>query len=107
LPRHGSHFEVLWGERSLYDSREDSRRHRPEISIELPEELLSENARAATILRLRSSGSYGPHEYLLFPVVPRPWGPPAKRDGEMLSPSTGARSGALDWWAHPGRDPGD
>ncbi|HEY7862867.1 MAG TPA: hypothetical protein VIE39_04370 [Thermoanaerobaculia bacterium] len=107
LPQHGSDLEVWWGDRRLYDSREDSRRDRPSISLALPQELLDQNAREATVLSLRAAGTYGPHQYLLFPVVPRPWGAPAVREGSAwLSPSTGVRSGALDWWAHAGPEPG-
>jgi hypothetical protein len=107
LPQHGSDLEVWWGERRLYDSHEDSRRYRPSISVALPPELLEQNARETTTLSLRATGAYGPHQYLLFPVVPRPWGAPAVREGDAwLSPSTGVRSGALDWWAHSGTEPG-
>jgi hypothetical protein len=107
LPEHGSDLEVWWADRRLYDSREDSRRHRPFLSLALPEDLLGQNARGATVLHLRSVGVYGPNQYLLFPIVPRPWGAPAVREGgSWLSPSTGVRSGALDWWVHSGLEPG-
>jgi hypothetical protein len=91
----------------LYDSRGDSARHRPSISVDLPQDLLDQNVESDTSLRLRSSGAYGKDEYLLFPVIPRPWGAAAVREQSLeLSPSTGISAGGLDWWAHAGPEPG-
>ena len=89
--------------RLLYASAEDPSRSRPEISIPLPQDLLDENRRAPIRLRLAATGQYGPTQYLLFPVIPRPWSAPARRVGApALSPATGIVSGSLDWWAHSG-----
>ena len=87
----------------LYDSREDSERHRSFISVALPEALLGANRTEATRLTLVSRGAYDPTHYLLFPVIPAPWSRPAAREGSgALSPQSGVSAGALDWWAHPG-----
>ena len=83
----------------LYDSNEDRDRRRPYVDVPLGPELLAANQRGPVTLTLRSDGAYGETQYLLFPVIPRPWGAAAKREGsEALSPSTGIRSGSLDWW---------
>jgi hypothetical protein len=89
--------------RLLYASDADAARQRPEVTIALPQELLDENQRGGTALRLTSNGRYDSLHYLLFPVIPPPWGRPASREGSReLSPATGMRAGSLDWWAHPG-----
>ena len=91
------------GSRLLYVSPEDSSRRRPEISISLPQALLDENRRGKVRLRFVSVGQYEAVQYLLFPIIPRPWAAPAQRSGGSgLSPATGIRSGSLDWWAHAG-----
>jgi hypothetical protein len=96
-------LEVRAGSRLLYVSPKDSSRRRPEISIALPQDLLDENRREKVHVRLVSTGQFGPVQYLLFPVIPRPWAAPAQRPGASgLSPATGIVSGSLDWWAHSG-----
>ena len=83
----------------LYDSRKDPDRRRPYIEIPLTPELLAENREKPVTLTLVSHGFYAGTQYLLFPVIPRPWIRPAVREGsETLSPSTGLVSGGLDWW---------
>lgn len=90
----------------LYRSEKDAARSRPAITIPLPQSLLDANAAEATEIKVVSLGSYGDLDYLLFPVIPRPWRPRALRDGSrFLSPSTSLRSGSFDWWAHAGLDP--
>ncbi len=93
------------GSQVLYSSLEDSRRNRPQITIPIPDWLAASNSKEASIIEISSFGSYDPHHFLLFPVIPPPWAAPARRaDSSDLSPSTGVRAGSLDWWAHPGAD---
>jgi hypothetical protein len=101
-----AHLEVLGpGDRLLYSSVEDSDRERPFVTIPLPAWLLQANRKGRVELTLRSRGGYGATSYLLFPVIPPPFGSTARREGSRdLSPSTGIASGSLDWWAHPGAD---
>jgi len=76
-------------------------RERPDIAIPLPQWLLDQNGREAVELELVSVGDYGETSYLLFPVIPPPWGRAARRIGSPdLSPGTGCSGGSLDWWAH-------
>jgi len=83
----------------LYDSRGDTDRRRPFIEMPLSPEILAANQRGPVTLTLVSAGDYGESQYLLFPVIPAPWAPSAEREGSsVLSPSTGLRSGSLDWW---------
>lgn len=90
----------------LLSSLEITDRTRPALEIPLPQSLLDENQRDAIEIRIRSTGSYGPFSFCLFPVIPSPWASGARRVGsEWLSPSTGIRGGSLDWWAHSGTDP--
>ncbi len=102
-----AHLEVFGpGSRRLYSSIEDISREKPAITIPLPMWLLEMNRQGPVELELVSLGGYGPVEHLLFPVVPRPWGAPARREGNAgLSPSTGIADGSLDWWAHSGAEP--
>lgn len=99
-----ANFEILGpGSRRLYSSLDDTSRHRPSVTISLPDWLLEANRAGPTDLTLVSLGGYGLHSYLLFPVIPPPWGTPARRDGSPgLSPTTGISAGSLDWWAHTG-----
>ncbi len=91
------------GGRLLYSSAGDSNRERPFLTIPLPAWLLEANRKGPVELSLRSQGGFGPTSYLLFPVIPPPWGAPARREGsEALSPETGVLAGSLDWWAHAG-----
>jgi len=88
---------------TLYDSREDPMRDRPFITVALPDALLAANRRGPVNLTLVSRGTYDPTHYLLFPVIPPPWGTAAVRRGSReISPASGVGSGSLDWWAHPG-----
>jgi len=100
----GAHLEVFGpGSRLLYSSLQDSSRERPIITFALPGWLLEANRAGPVELGFVSRGAYSPIHYLLFPLVPPPWGTPARRDGsDHLSPATGIRAGSLDWWAHAG-----
>jgi hypothetical protein len=102
----GAHLEIRGPAGAiLYSSVRDGARQKPAIVIPLPAAVLEANARSDIALELSSFGSYGEFQYLLFPVIPPPWGARAARDGSReLSPTTGIRSGSLDWWAHAGRD---
>ena len=87
----------------LYDGRRDLDRRRPYIDVPLTPALLAENRERAVALTLVSHGLYGDTQYLLFPVISRPWSAPAVRDeSDTLSPSTGVVTGGLDWWVRPG-----
>jgi hypothetical protein len=91
------------GNQLLYESVDDTRRTQPDIRIRIPEALSRANARGAVEVRLVSRGACDEFNYLLFPVVPPPWGTAAVREGSnVLSPGTGVRFGGLDWWAHEG-----
>ncbi len=86
----------------LYDSNAVRERRRPYVDVPLGPELLAANQRGPVTLTLLSDGAYGETQYLLFPVIPFPWSAPATRNGsDLLSPSTGLRSGGLDWWVVP------
>jgi len=102
----GAHLEVIApGGQRLYDSQKDSLRHRPAITMGLPDWLLESNSSTAVTLELVSSGQYGQFDSLLFPIVPPPWSAPAVRSGSTdLSPATGIPRGSLDWWTHSGLD---
>jgi len=101
-----AHLEVRGPQnRLLYSSVTDPDRRRPAIRVALSQAILDENRNGPIELELASVGSYGDFHYLLFPVVPPPWRSGAERAGSReLSPSTGIRTGSLDWWAHSGRD---
>ena len=67
--------------------------------------MLAENQRGPVEISLLSTGSYGDTSYLLFPIIPPPFAHTARRDESAeLSPTTGVRWGALDWWAHERTD---
>jgi hypothetical protein len=99
-----AHFMVLGPDRTvLYTSENDADRREPAITAALPQSLLDANAAEPVEIEVVTFGSYGDFQYLLFPVIPPPWRASALRVGsDALSPSTGIRSGALDWWAHAG-----
>jgi len=99
-----AHFMVLAPDKTvLYTSENDADRREPAITAPLPRALLDANAADAVEIEVVTFGSYGEFQYLLFPVIPPPWRARAVREGsDALSPSTGIRSGALDWWAHRG-----
>jgi hypothetical protein len=87
----------------LYTSRDDHARRQPFVTMPLPDWLLEANRQGPVDLLLVSAGGYGPTDYLLFPVIPPPWGKGARREGSAtLSPTTGISAGSLDWWAHAG-----
>lgn len=88
---------------TLYETLPGSERRRPDITVSLPSSLLERDRREPIVLRFEAVGFYDPTHYLLFPVVPPPWGSPARRDGSAeLSPASGIAWGGLDWWAHEG-----
>ncbi|HKD10462.1 MAG TPA: hypothetical protein VKE50_00230 [Thermoanaerobaculia bacterium] len=91
--------------RELWSSAVQLDRRRLVITVELPDWLLEADARGPIELVLTSAGDYGRFSYVLFPVIPPPWGRMAHRDGGELSPATFVSRGALDWWAHTGNDP--
>jgi hypothetical protein len=99
-----AHFMVLGPEKTvLYTSENDADRRAPAITAPLPQALLDANAAGAVEIEVVTFGFFGEFQYLLFPVIPPPWRARAFRKGsDALSPSTGIRSGALDWWAHSG-----
>jgi hypothetical protein len=100
-----AHFEVRGPNAFLYSSVRDGSREKPVVSMALPASVLEANCRGDIELEISTFGSYGAFQYLLFPVIPRPWGAAASRVGGIdLSPTTGIRAGSLDWWAHAGRD---
>jgi hypothetical protein len=81
-------------------------RRSPVVTLPIPEWLIEENRSQPVELTLLTVGNYGDASYLLFPVIPPPWASLAHRPGSNeLSPATGVRWGALDWWAHAGLDP--
>ena len=100
----GAHMRVTGRDaEELYSSLTDGDRQRPDIHFAIPQWLLDANAQRSVELRIVSAGSYDRFHFLRFPVVPPPWGSAARRDGSSeLSPSTGIRSGSLDWWTHAG-----
>jgi hypothetical protein len=99
-----AHFQVRGpGGELLYNSDRDPERENPEITAPLPQSVLDANSHNAIDLELVSFGTYGEFHYLLFPVIPPPWRSRAVREASVdLSPSTGIRSGSLEWWAHRG-----
>jgi hypothetical protein len=101
-----AHLEIFGpGERLLYSSSLDAARDRPDVAFLVPAWLLEANRRGPVELDLVSRGVYDDRHYLIFPVVPQPWGRPSRREeSPELSPSTGIASGSLDWWAHRGLD---
>jgi hypothetical protein len=98
-------LEVLGpgGER-LYASQEQGRRATaPFVTFSLPASVLDANRRGAVALTLVATGRYDAFHYLLFPVIPPPWGASAHRFGnDELSPHSGVARGSLDWWARAG-----
>ncbi|HEY6221919.1 MAG TPA: hypothetical protein VIX13_05220 [Candidatus Eisenbacteria bacterium] len=93
------------GEQILYTGLEEPHPALPYLTILLPESIIRGNRQRPIELRLESFGRYDPSHYLLFPVIPAPWAGSSRREGEIaLSPRTGIRTGALDWWAHGGMD---
>lgn len=101
-----AHFMVLAPDGTvLYTSENDTARGEPAITTPLPQSLLDASAAGPLEVTLLTFGSYGELDYVLFPVIPRPWRTRALREeSKALSPSTGIRGGAFDWWAHSGFD---
>jgi hypothetical protein len=73
------------------------------LTVPLTEAVLAANRRGPVEFALVSQGEGNTEQFLVFPVVPPPWGSSARRDGSAhLSPSSGIARGSLDWWAHEG-----
>jgi hypothetical protein len=86
----------------LLDS-EESFPSSPYLTIPIPEKLPEASRRGRVEIVLTSRDGFDANHYLLFPVIPPPWGSGAHRDGSRaLSPVTGIDAGSLDWWAHAG-----
>jgi hypothetical protein len=102
----GAGLEVFGpGGSRLYTSADDPYRDRPAITMAIPDAILEANRRGPIAIDLVSTGRYDSGHFLLFPVIPRPWAPEARRaDSPELSPGTGISTGSLDWWAHAGAD---
>jgi hypothetical protein len=94
------------GARLLYSSALEAAPERAVISFALPQWLLDASRKEDVDLDFLAVGEFGPIHFLLYPVIPPPWARPARREGSPeLSPATGVRQGALDWWAHAGPEP--
>jgi len=105
LPESGAHWTLSISGKPILEITGNGKRRSPVITVELPSWALEESRRGALEIVLRSTGSYDNTSYILFPVIPPPWSHEARRDGsEDLSPATGVRRGALDWWVHRGVD---
>ena len=104
-PASGAGLVLALGGSVVYRSDDDACRARPEITVNLPEELVKANRARDLALSVTSHGRFDATSYYLFPVIPPPWKTPARRVGSSdLSPSTGLIAGALDWWAHEGAE---
>ena len=89
--------KILW---ATPDSGWDEK---PFLTVPLTPTLLAANRDGPVELTLVSTGVYGPTHFLLFPLVPPPWRPRARREASAeLSPTSGIREESLDWWAHSG-----
>ena len=99
-----THWTLSASGRAMASSETGDRR-KPTITVDIPSWLLAENQRGPVEISLLSTGSYGDTSYLLFPIIPPPFAHTARRDESAeLSPATGVRWGALDWWAHERTD---
>ena len=75
----------------------------PFLTVPLSGSLLAANRRGPIEITFVARGNYDGARFLIFPVIPRPWGSPAHREGsDALSPESGIAAGSLDWWSHPG-----
>jgi hypothetical protein len=89
-------------ERSLYTTAGQAQ-DQPSLTIQLPDWLLVLNRESAVEISVVSAGRFEMDDFLLFPIVPPPWGGGCVRAGQAwLSPDTGIQKGSLDWWAHRG-----
>jgi hypothetical protein len=97
-------LEVLGpGGEKLWSGPTDGSGGQPFLTMSMPASLLEANRRGPVEIVLASRGDYDGAHFLVFPVIPRPWGQQARREGsEELSPASGITSGSLDWWAHRG-----
>lgn len=78
----------------------------PVVAFAIPESLSRANRERRLFVDVTGVGTFGQTEYLLFPVIPPPWGASARRLGDAsLSPSTGILAGSFDWWVNPGPCP--
>jgi len=85
--------------RELFSSLRNAHPEQPEIAFLLPADLRERNRMESIELRFVGSGRFDETNFYVFPVIPRPWSPPATREGsDLLSPDTGIGSGGLDWW---------
>jgi hypothetical protein len=85
--------------RRLFWSRENPHPESPVAVVPLPADLLERNRRGPIDLRFVAGPGFDDTNFYVFPVVPRPWGAPARREGSaVLSPSTGLAGGRIDWW---------
>ncbi len=84
---------------SLFSSRANPHPESPVIVVPLPADLVARNRREPVELRFVAGTGFDETNFYVFPVVPRPWGAAARREGSgVLSPATGVISGGLDWW---------
>ncbi|HWC65408.1 MAG TPA: hypothetical protein VG777_04935, partial [Thermoanaerobaculia bacterium] len=85
--------------RKLFDSRGNPHPESPVAVVPLPADLLERNRRGPVGLRFVAGPGFDETNFYVFPVIPRPWSAPARREGSaMLSPATGVAAGSLDWW---------
>jgi hypothetical protein len=84
---------------TLFRSRENPRPERPEIVVPIPPDLRARNRKEPIELRFVAGSGFTDVDFYIFPVIPPPWGTPARREGsDELSPATGIARGSLDWW---------
>ena len=75
----------------------------PVASFVVPAKYVRDGTLAYLDVAGAGAGTLSDAQFLMFPVVPVPWGRPAHRIGQAgLSPSTRVFLGSLDWWVHPG-----
>jgi hypothetical protein len=88
--------------RLLYETPPSSERRRPFVTVPLPDSLLARDRTHPVDLTIEATGYYDPTHFLLYPVVPPPWGAARREGNAELSPDSGITRGGLDWWAHEG-----
>jgi len=85
--------------RILFSSRANPHPENPVAVFALPADVVARNRRTPVELRFVAGNGFDETNFYVFPVVPRPWKAPARREGaEALSPMTGVIGGSLDWW---------